>query len=169
MENSREKILARVRDALKNPAKIRVERAEIRLLFADFADAEAKFCEEFVALGGEIARSRTELDKLLGEKTGDACETDCEFLVAESGSIVVSEKNDERSASALAEIHVVAAKKSRLVRDLDEMLARLREKYGEKMPRFVTVISGPSRTADIEKIIVRGAHGPRRLILLLED
>jgi L-lactate dehydrogenase complex protein LldG len=47
--------------------------------------------------------------------------------------------------------------------DFDTVWARLREKYGESLPRAVNLVTGPSRTADIEQTLVIGAHGPRRL------
>lgn len=93
--------------------------------------------------------------------------TTCESLVAESGTIVVSAASSGRAASVLPPIHVVAATMDQLVPDLSEALARLRRKYPERLPSSATFVTGPSRTADIEKILVVGAHGPKRLLLML--
>jgi L-lactate dehydrogenase complex protein LldG len=93
--------------------------------------------------------------------------TTCESLVAESGTIVVSAASSGRAASVLPPIHIVAATTDQLVPDLSEALARLRRKYAEGLPSSATFVTGPSRTADIEKILVVGAHGPKRLLLML--
>ena len=68
------------------------------------------------------------------------------------------------------EIHIVLAYASQLVTDIKDALVNLRKKYDHRMPSMVTLITGPSRTADIEKTLVMGAHGPRELyVFLLED
>ena len=68
------------------------------------------------------------------------------------------------------EIHLVLAYSSQLVGDLKDALLKLKKKYDPKMPSMVTLITGPSRTADIEKTLVMGAHGPKELyVFLLED
>ncbi len=93
--------------------------------------------------------------------------TQCESLVAESGSIAVSAGLTGRAGTILPPIHLVVATKDQLVPDLDTSLARLRQRYGSGLPSTMSWITGPSRTGDIEKILVLGAHGPKRLILLL--
>jgi L-lactate dehydrogenase complex protein LldG len=93
--------------------------------------------------------------------------TQCESLVAESGTISVSAGLTGRAGTILPPIHLVVATKDQLVPDLDTSLSRLRERYGERLPSTMSWITGPSRTGDIEKILVLGAHGPKRLILLL--
>ena len=53
---------------------------------------------------------------------------------------------------------------------MEESWARLRAKYGAgNLPRTLNLISGPSRTADIEQTLIMGAHGPRRLHILIVD
>lgn len=93
--------------------------------------------------------------------------TPCESLVAESGTIVVSAASSGRALSVLPPNHLVIATRDQLVADLETSMARLRAHYGQELPSSLTWITGPSRTADIEKILVLGAHGPRRLTLLL--
>jgi len=61
---------------------------------------------------------------------------------------------------------VVLARRDQLVADLPEAFALLRSKYGADYPSMISLITGPSRTGDIERIIVLGAHGPRQLTIL---
>ena len=93
--------------------------------------------------------------------------TAAESLVCESGSIIVSSMLCGRATSVLPPVHVVLATADQLVPDLETALVRLGSRYPERFPSSVSCISGPSRTADIEKILVLGAHGPKRLIVLL--
>lgn len=102
-----------------------------------------------------------------GWDTFDVGITPCESLVAESGTIVVSAGLSGRAPSVLPPIHLVVATKDQFIADLETAIARLRSRYTVQLPSTISFISGPSRTADIEKILVLGAHGPRRLRLLL--
>jgi L-lactate dehydrogenase complex protein LldG len=94
--------------------------------------------------------------------------SECELLVALTGSILVSAACGGRGASVVAPCHVVVARPEQLVPDLEAALARVREKGLDANNSFVGLITGSSRTADIEKILVLGAHGPRRLVLVLQ-
>ncbi len=94
--------------------------------------------------------------------------TGCEFLVARLGSIMVSSRNS-RKLNVYPEIHVVIAHVNQLVDDLKDAFHAVQVKYSGKLPSMVSVITGPSRTADIEKTLVMGAHGPRELILILVE
>jgi L-lactate dehydrogenase complex protein LldG len=94
--------------------------------------------------------------------------TGCEFLIARLGSIMVSSKTSRR-LNVYPEIHVVIAYVSQLVDDLKDAFAAVQEKYSGKLPSMLSVITGPSRTADIEKILVMGAHGPRELFVILVE
>ncbi len=94
--------------------------------------------------------------------------TRCEFLIARSGSIMVSSASKSgRLLNVFPPVHVVIATEAQLVPFLDDALGQLKERYGDDMPSQSTVITGPSRTADIEKTLVMGAHGPKELILLI--
>ena len=96
--------------------------------------------------------------------------TGCEFLVARLGSIMVSSRQASgRRLNVYPEIHLVLASPSQLVPDLKDALAGIREKYPDRMPSLVTLITGPSRTADIEKTLVMGAHGPKELFVFLTE
>ena len=94
--------------------------------------------------------------------------TGCEFVVARLGSIMVSSKNSRR-LNVYPETHVVIAYVHQLVDDLKDAFIAIQEKYSGKLPSMVSVITGPSRTADIEKTLVMGAHGPRELYLILVE
>ncbi|WP_149914918.1 LutC/YkgG family protein [Sphingobacterium cavernae] len=97
--------------------------------------------------------------------------TTCEALIARNGSIMISNGNaGGRRLSIYPPIHIVFAKASQLVMDIRHGMALVKEKYGANMPSMLTTITGPSRTADIEKMLVLGAHGPKELyVFLIED
>jgi L-lactate dehydrogenase complex protein LldG len=97
--------------------------------------------------------------------------TYCEALVARNGSVLVSNGTAAgRRLSIYPHIHIVIAYTSQLVLDLKDGFKLLKEKYPESIPSMVSNITGPSRTADIEKTLVLGAHGPKELyVFLLED
>ncbi len=97
--------------------------------------------------------------------------TFCEALVARNGSVLVSNGTAAgRRLSIYPHIHIVIAYTSQLVLDLKDGFKLLKEKYPENMPSMVSNITGPSRTADIEKTLVLGAHGPKELyVFLLEN
>jgi len=96
--------------------------------------------------------------------------TRCECFVARLGSIMVSSRlSPGRKIIAYPEIHLVVGTTSQLVPDLKQAIQHLRKKYNENLPSLVSFITGPSRTADIEKTLVMGAHGPRELYVFLID
>jgi L-lactate dehydrogenase complex protein LldG len=98
----------------------------------------------------------------------DAGLTECEALVAQTGSVLVSAPSaGGRALSVLPPHHIVLARRSQVVPDLSVALQRVQEKYQDKFPSFLSFISGPSRTGDIERILVLGAHGPKKLTILL--
>ncbi|MCC3153311.1 LUD domain-containing protein [Hymenobacter sp. BT770] len=97
--------------------------------------------------------------------------TSCEALVARTGSVLVSAATASgRRLSIYPDQHLVLARPSQVVAEIGEALRVVQAKFGAQMPSMVSLTTGPSRTADIEKTLVLGAHGPRRLALfLLED
>jgi L-lactate dehydrogenase complex protein LldG len=90
-----------------------------------------------------------------------------ESLVAATGSIFVTSACGGRGAAVVAPIHIVIAFTDQLVPDLEAAFARLNENGAAQQNSMVVLITGSSRTADIEKILVMGAHGPRRLVVAL--
>ncbi|MBI1840080.1 MAG: LUD domain-containing protein [Verrucomicrobia bacterium] len=100
----------------------------------------------------------------------DAGVTECDALVAQTGSVVLTSRSaGGRALSVLPPHHVVLARLSQLVRDLPAAFALLQAKYSYDYPSFMTFITGPSRTGDIERILVLGAHGPKKLTILCAD
>lgn len=96
--------------------------------------------------------------------------TSCEFLIARTGSIMMSSQQlSGRRLYSFPEIHIVIAFISQIVPDIKTALAGIREKYNGRMPSMVTMITGPSRTADIEKTLVMGVHGPKEVFVFLAD
>jgi L-lactate dehydrogenase complex protein LldG len=94
----------------------------------------------------------------------------CEFLVSRLGSIMISSRQlSGRRLNVFPEIHIVVAYTSQLVPDLKDAFAQLKIKYQNVIPSMITVITGPSRTADIEKTLVMGAHGPKEIYVLLVE
>lgn len=101
--------------------------------------------------------------------TCQAAVTGCEFLIARTGSIVLSSVHQGRVPSVYAPVHVCVATTSQLVYDIRDGLNGLREKYREHFPSLVTFAAGPSRTADIEKTLVVGVHGPKEVYCFVID
>lgn len=89
-------------------------------------------------------------------------------LIAQTGSILVTAGCGGRGASVIAPCHIVYATVDQLVPDLTTVLSRASRDGILDRNSFACVISGSSRTADIEKILVQGAHGPRRLVVILQ-
>jgi len=100
----------------------------------------------------------------------DASITGCENLVARTGSILLSSAQQSgRTVSVYAPVHICIASTKQLVYDIDDSIMQLRDKYGTEFPSMVTLASGPSRTADIEKTLVVGVHGPKEVFCFLID
>lgn len=89
-------------------------------------------------------------------------------LIAQTGSILVSASCGGRGASIIAPCHIVYGTLDQLVPDLQTALANASKQGSLDRNSFACVISGSSRTADIEKILIQGAHGPRRLVVILQ-
>ena len=100
----------------------------------------------------------------------DAGITSCELLVARTGSIVMSAAQQSgRTVSVYSPIHICIAYTSQLVYDIKDGLQLLKEKYQGGLPSLITFATGPSRTADIEKTLVVGVHGPKEVYVFLVD
>jgi L-lactate dehydrogenase complex protein LldG len=94
--------------------------------------------------------------------------TECDALVAQTGSVLVTTKSaGGRALSVLPPYHVVIARRDQLLRDLPAAFQLIKQKYGANYPSMISFITGPSRTADIERILVLGAHGPKKLTIFL--
>ena len=102
--------------------------------------------------------------------TCDASITGCEFLVARTGSIVLSSAEQSgRTVSVYAPVHICIAYSNQLLYDVKDALIAVKEKYAGKIPSFISFATGPSRTADIEKTLVTGVHGPKEVFVFLVE
>lgn len=92
----------------------------------------------------------------------------CDALIAQTASVLVTTRSaGGRALSVLPPHHVVVATADQMVTTMADGYAILRQKHDGNWPSFLTFITGPSRTADIERILVLGAHGPKKLSVIL--
>jgi L-lactate utilization protein LutC len=101
-------------------------------------------------------------------ESSQATITLADALIAQTGSIFVSAACGGRGASVVAPCHIVIAHASQLVPDLETALRDATTDKHLERNSYACIISGSSRTADIEKILVQGAHGPIRLVVIVE-
>lgn len=96
--------------------------------------------------------------------------TGAEYLIARTGSFFLSSADPAgRLGSVYAPVHICFAHARQLVYDTDDALQLLREKYTTQLPSLISLATGPSRTADIEKTLVVGVHGPKEVYCFLLD
>lgn len=94
--------------------------------------------------------------------------TGCEYLIARTGSVMVSSASQSgRQMNIFPPVHLVIASASQMVNYPEDALNAIQKKYNSDLPSSITTITGPSRTADIEKTLVLGAHGPKEIIVFL--
>jgi L-lactate dehydrogenase complex protein LldG len=99
-------------------------------------------------------------------ETCDVGISECDALVAQTGSILVTNQSaGGRALSVLPPHHIVLARCEQLIADLPAAFELLKNKYAANYPSMISFITGPSRTGDIERILVLGAHGPKRLTI----
>ena len=96
--------------------------------------------------------------------------TGCEALVARTGTLVLSSKaSGGRVASVYAPAHICIAHTTQLAFNIDDAIHIIEKKYDGHLPSLISFASGPSRTADIEKTLVTGVHGPKEVYCFLID
>ena len=97
--------------------------------------------------------------------------TGADFLIADIGAIVeISGNQSSRQLSLLPTVHLVVATPDQIRTNMAELLGEIRSRYPDRLPgSSLTFITGPSRTADIEKVLIKGVHGPTRLLLYLVE
>jgi len=109
-------------------------------------------------------------DKAYDVNELEACDvgiSECDALVAQTGTVLVTSRSaGGRALSVLPPHHVVLARREQLVADLPAAFELLKRKYTDNYPSMISFITGPSRTGDIERILVLGAHGPKKLTIL---
>lgn len=104
-------------------------------------------------------------------RNGDAASVTGALVgVAETGTLaLLSSPESPTTLNFLPEDHIVVLRRAQIVRHLEDVWSALRS-LGPGMPRTVNLISGPSKTADVEQTLQTGAHGPRRLhVILVEE
>ena len=123
------------------------------------------------AVAQELGLTEVQTDRGYAVDDLESCDaglTECEAVVAQTGSVLVSAPSaGGRALSVMPPHHVVLARRNQMTPDLGAALLRVQEKFKDKFPSFLSFISGPSRTGDIERILVLGAHGPKKLTILL--
>jgi L-lactate dehydrogenase complex protein LldG len=146
--------VARYLDALDLPPSLAAQKSHAGVCWPEFADLDWR------AAGLAIASRPTAGDDRLGI-TGSFC------AIAETGTLVLTTGSEAPTATAiLPDTHIAVVRADRVVSGMEEAFALVRAEHGG-MPRAMNMISGPSRTGDIEQTIVLGAHGPFRVHLLL--
>lgn len=98
------------------------------------------------------------------------CISATDLAIAESGSLVVrGGPKRGRLASLLAPVHVAIVRREQLVRGLGEAIAEMKRRHGDIFAdsSSLTLITGPSRTADIEMTLTHGVHGPREIHVII--
>jgi L-lactate dehydrogenase complex protein LldG len=102
----------------------------------------------------------------------DGTVTTCDALVAETGTVILSSgEQRKRVSSLIVATHCVVAFPDQCIGTLDEYFYRCRQadpswSYNTSA---LTLITGPSRTADIEKVLIQGMHGPKELVLVFVE
>lgn len=150
-------------------------REEVAKLLLELRDVEG--WKKVASHGGELTDAacqtlslpvcRTDQPFSVTELEGcDAGITECDALVAQTGSVLVTNRSaGGRAVSVLPPHHVVLARREQLLRDLPAAFELLKQKYAANYPSMISFITGPSRTGDIERILVLGAHGPKKLTI----
>ncbi len=129
-------------------------------------------CDTLRALDLPKALGSNKIEWILGSAdknelaTCDAGITSADFAIADTGTLAfLSGKGLSRSVSLLPPLHIAIVPINALVEDLDTVLAQVLD-AGE-MPSCLTLVTGPSRTADIEQVLTIGVHGPCALHVIL--
>jgi len=91
-----------------------------------------------------------------------------DYLIAETGSVVVlAQASEPRSLSLLPPVHIAVAERSQLLPDLFDLFETAIRRGQKDLPSCLTLITGPSKTGDIEMRLVTGVHGPREIHVVL--
>lgn len=147
----------------KQPTRAKKVVAAPDLGDAEFAEL-SRACEEkgFVCVRNGLRKLVAGIDVGLSQ---------AELGIAASGTCLMNTDNEDiRLAGMISEIHVILLKKSMIFPDLPSIAGKMRERMTSAPATYTTLITGPSRTADIERVGAVGVHGPLELhIILLED
>jgi L-lactate dehydrogenase complex protein LldG len=167
--------------------KAEAERAQASLAeVREWVDAPAEIarflrennCPATLRMGADarlaaMPWSETPLEILHGPSDGgDVNAVSAAFAgIAESGTLaLVSGPDNPTTLNFLADNHIVVLPREAIEADYESVFAKLRSAYGKGgAPRALNFIAGPSRSADIEQTLLLGAHGPRRLHIVIVD
>lgn len=150
-------------------------RDELTKLLTELRDAEG--WKKVASHAGELTDAACQTlalpvcrtDQPFNPSELEACDagiTECDALIAQTGSVLVTNRSaGGRALSVLPPHHVVLARREQLLRDLPAAFELLKKKYSANYPSMISFITGPSRTGDIERILVLGAHGPKKLTI----
>ncbi|MEO5570269.1 MAG: LUD domain-containing protein [Bacteroidia bacterium] len=136
--------------------------------------AEKKKWKEIICSEKHLSDFLNEIEfphsSIAGSQSPEAVITTCECIVARTGSMLISSANSYgRVLPFFTPVHIVYATTGQIVNDLKDAFAFMKLKYNNELPSSMTFITGPSKTADIEGIVVTGAQGPKELFLFLAD
>lgn len=149
------------RDELKENLELLIQKKSWSKLYCTEESFKSLFRSDVLQEGG------SELTDL---PEADAAVTPCESLVARTGSILMSSGlSSGRRLAVFPPVHIVIAYSDQLVFDLRDALKLMKERYGDFLPSMLSFQTGPSRTADIEKKLVVGVHGPKEVYVFLLD
>jgi L-lactate dehydrogenase complex protein LldG len=206
-QGARNKILKKIKQALKDPVSVPFpdQVAETPIFIPTEQELAITFAQKFTELlgkfvycadEGELVQQLSALiktqqwEKVYSREAGwlddmseyqfDPVNTDdlagcdvsitlCEHLVARTGTIVLSSQQlSGRATSVYAPIHICIAYTHQLVYDISDSLHQFKNEAAH-IPSMISFATGPSRTADIEKTLVVGVHGPKEVYCFLVD
>ena len=206
-QGARQKILQKIKQALKDPVPVPFpdQVSDTPFFIPTEKEMAIEFAQKFTELLGKFVYCADEQEligqlnaliiakgwnKIYSKETGwldqmltlkfdpvttdnlaecDAAITLCSHLVARTGTIVLSSKElSGRTASVYAPIHICIAYADQLVYDIADSLVKFKDNL-ESFPSMISFATGPSRTADIEKTLVVGVHGPKEVYCFLID
>jgi L-lactate utilization protein LutB len=186
---ARDQMLARVRSALGRSVKDPVPAPPpVRLQIPDspLADRPAQFAAALTALGGQvilpyskqdvreaiksIVRGRSVVTTEAGDvRTAEVGINFADYALADTGSLVfLSESHESRLISLLPPVHIALIARKKILSGLDELFTLVPQPMAQSSA--MALVTGPSRTADIEMRLVRGVHGPGEIhVIIVED
>ncbi len=186
---ARDQLLTRVRGALgrstgspvPEPPPVRLHLPEVSI-----ADRVAQFITALTALAGHVILPsskddvREAIKEIVGGRsvvtmeTGDVKTADvginfADYALADTGSLVfLSESNQSRLISLLPPAHIGIVARNKILSGLDELFTLVPQPAAQSSS--MVIVTGPSRTADIEMRLVRGVHGPGEVhVIIVED
>jgi L-lactate dehydrogenase complex protein LldG len=168
-------LFARNAAELKADFQLLASREELKIALAKISVAEK--WKRIATHGGELTDSVSgalNLPICFTDKNYDVHEletcdvgiSECDALIGQTGSVLVTNRSaGGRALSVLPPHHIVLARHEQLLADLPAAFELLKQKYADNYPSMISFITGPSRTGDIERILVLGAHGPKKLTI----